>query len=414
MRRTRYACTIAAGCVLWVVVSGCVLGPTALDVSRVRYNQVIQKTTSEQLLLNLVRLQYRENPLFLGVGSVSASFRFADNAGISGTINEGPGAINPDQLGLSAGVTYEEKPTITFAPLQGREFVSQILSPLSLDAILLLAHSGWSADRALRLTVKTINGLDNASTASGPTPGHAPHYEEFARVTGLMRRLQKEGLLHIGYETHDKDLAVPIPMERVNWLDVIEASNHGYSARMSADDQSLILTESSRTLVWRIPPTAKERPEVKELVELLGLDPNQSEYEIQISVGGQPDLTVSPGQRTKINIATRSLMGTLFYLSQAVQVPDTHREKGVVTTTRTADGAVFDWTQVTGDLLRIHSQRTPPSRAAVAVFHRGYWFYIDDADLTSKSTFGFLSQLFALQAGAIESAAPVLTLPVGG
>jgi hypothetical protein len=107
-------------------------------------------------------------------------------------------------------------------------------------------------------------------------------------------------------------------------------------------------------------------------------------------------------------------MGTLFYLSHAVEIPEEHRNRGLVTTTLTAAGKTFDWATVTGDLLRIRSRRTHPAQAVVAVRHRGHWYYIDDADLTSKSTFALLGQLFALQAGEVESAAPVLTLPVGG
>ena len=107
-------------------------------------------------------------------------------------------------------------------------------------------------------------------------------------------------------------------------------------------------------------------------------------------------------------------MGTLFYLSQVVEVPAQHRKKGLVTTTSDAAGQPFDWTLVTGNLLRVRSQRGRPADAAVTVRHRGRWFYIDDTDLDSKSTFALLGQLFALQAGGVESVAPVLTLPVGG
>ncbi len=49
-----------------------------------------------------------------------------------------------------------------------------------------------------------------------------------------------------------------------------------------------------------------------------------------------------------------------------------------------------------------------------AVKYRSSWFYIDDSDLTAKSTFALLMQLFALQAGEIKSTGPILTLPVGG
>lgn len=78
------------------------------------------------------------------------------------------------------------------------------------------------------------------------------------------------------------------------------------------------------------------------------------------------------------------------------------------------DGSEFDWLDVTGELLKIQCSYLPPRQAAVAVRYRGYWFYIDDTDLHSKSTFALLRQLFSLQAGQFTGAAPVLTLPVGG
>ena len=45
--------------------------------------------------------------------------------------------------------------------------------------------------------------------------------------------------------------------------------------------------------------------------------------------------------------------------------------------------------------------------------YRDAWFYIDDSDLTSKSTFTLTGQLFELQAGDVGGVAPLLTLPIG-
>ena len=53
-----------------------------------------------------------------------------------------------------------------------------------------------------------------------------------------------------------------------------------------------------------------------------------------------------------------------------------------------------------------------PSNSYVAIYYRSNWFYIDDSDLTSKSTFSLLMQLFALQAGEVKSTVPILTLPL--
>ena len=64
--------------------------------------------------------------------------------------------------------------------------------------------------------------------------------------------------------------------------------------------------------------------------------------------------------------------------------------------------------------MRIASSSMPPDNAYAAVRYRGSWFYVNDSDLTSKSTFSLLMQSFALRAGDVKSAGPVLTLPVRG
>jgi len=73
----------------------------------------------------------------------------------------------------------------------------------------------------------------------------------------------------------------------------------------------------------------------------------------------------------------------------------------------------YELREVTGGLMQIHSSKQEPENAYVAVLYRRNRFYIDDSDLTSKSTFSLLMQLFALQAGEIKSSGPILTLPVG-
>jgi len=62
----------------------------------------------------------------------------------------------------------------------------------------------------------------------------------------------------------------------------------------------------------------------------------------------------------------------------------------------------------------VQAQEEYPQDAAVRVRYRGHWYFIDDADLESKSTFALLIQLLSLQSGATAGGAPVLTLPIGG
>ena len=62
----------------------------------------------------------------------------------------------------------------------------------------------------------------------------------------------------------------------------------------------------------------------------------------------------------------------------------------------------------------MHASHLCPEDPYVSVQYRGRWYAIYDNDLSSKTTFALLSQLFAMQSGNIRSAGPVLTLPVGG
>ncbi len=51
--------------VLPFLALGCgTLGPSAIKGERINYNSAIQRSNDEQLLLNLVRLKYRDTPSF--------------------------------------------------------------------------------------------------------------------------------------------------------------------------------------------------------------------------------------------------------------------------------------------------------------------------------------------------------------
>ena len=66
-----------------------VTGPRSIKTGRDNYNVAIQQTNNEQLLLNLVRLRYRDTPLFLEIASVTSNFSF-DVGGGSATVTVAP------------------------------------------------------------------------------------------------------------------------------------------------------------------------------------------------------------------------------------------------------------------------------------------------------------------------------------
>lgn len=416
VRRDRKGVALLIGGCAALVQCGCVMGPKYLEASRVSYNEVIQRTTSQQLLLNLVRLKYREAPVFLEVGSVSAQFVFSQSGDISGTLNENipMQPLNPDVLRIGGGITYQERPTITYTPLQGKDFVNRMMSPLPIETVLLLTRTGWRIDRVLPLTVQSMNGIDNASGASGPTPGRRPLFEEFLELAGLLQRLQSAGALELGAQTSSVPLSNPISADAVKAADLVAAAQAGYTFTATEDSKAYVLTGSESSLLWRTPAAAGLSEAIDGIQRLLGLEPGREQYAIKAGSGAVRNGSQGAHTKQSISINTRSLMGVMFYLSHAIEAPRRHIEAKLVTQTADEDGNPFDWNDVTGGLFRVHSSKWRPKGVAVRVRYREHWFYIDDADLDTKSTFALLGQLFALQAGEVASAAPVLTLPVGG
>lgn len=373
----------ALAAALLLVLSACnATGPRAVRTARTAYNQAVVDTWNEQLLLNLVRLRYRDTPFFLEVSSVSTQYSLGANASAGGRVGDGDAG---GDVGLGAG--WSESPTITYAPLAGEKFVSQLLAPISLGTLFLLPQSGWSIERVLRCCVQRLNDLPNAPSAAGPTPTLAPRFEEFHHAARLLRELQVEGGLELGVRR-------PVP--------------RGEGARSGEAEEAAEEAAPVGPYVVRF-PRREEAPGIVELRRLLGtVEAAEGSLELTFTVGALDR------ERGELAVFPRSLMGVLFYLSQAVEPPEPHLAKGWATVTRDASGGVFDWRRVTGDLLRVPSSRERPAEAFIAVPYRGAWFYIADDDLESKSTFGLLAQLFSLQAGDSRSLVPVLTLPLGG
>ena len=66
---------------LWGGVSGCALGPRAMESGRLRYNEAVKKTTEQQLLLNIVRLRYGDSPSSLSISTIADQRELNVNVG---------------------------------------------------------------------------------------------------------------------------------------------------------------------------------------------------------------------------------------------------------------------------------------------------------------------------------------------
>lgn len=349
-------------------LSGCFTnyGPGTIPPARFDYNERIAQSWNEQLLLNLVRLRYRDTPFFLEVGTVLAQYQVARHAAAAASIGVDQG--EPTALGPSLGADFTESPTITYQPLQGEEFVRRLLAPVPGETLMLLGGSGWSIERILLCCVNGLNGIPNLPAAAGPTPAVVradPRYQEAAH---LLRRLQSDGRLQ-----------------------AVRGSDGQPDGRLRV-----------------LPPETREPagPDALDSLRvLLRLDTAATSLEITTDDGAD--------RPAALRLRLRSLLGAMFFLSQAVDVPPADLEAGLVTDARMPDGTAADWQALTGRIFRIRSSEDRPARAFAAVRYRGHWFWVDDADLESKSTFGLLSNLFSLQSAQSRAAGPLLTVPAG-
>ncbi len=386
---------------------GC-LGPSAVRETRSRYNEAIQATNNEELLLNLVRLRYNEPPGFLPITGLNAQFeltagpQFADGLDRGGRTNLGTGTLG-----------FADRPTLSFAPQCPPELTKALLVNINLDTLYLFSRQGWDQDRLLRLMVRNINGVENAGNAGGPPPRCAPEYAAFRALADLVDHLQREHGLVMTTEKRQVDLPNAVPLDVVGTPDLLSIQRAGLGIRSRGEGKGYVLTQTESVRVVRLAPWAVRLPEFLEIARILHLHPGSETYDMDEAPEGQLRASESHAAGNKVTVTTRSILEVMSLLSQAVCVPENHVRAGVATVTLNPDGSCFDWDEVLGGLFHVSVSKLKPHHAWTAVHYRGYWYYIDDADIASKNTVSLFNELFRLQRIGAAEGQPVLTLPVG-
>jgi len=333
---------------------GCaVVGPQSITAGRGSYTEVINRTEDEQTLNMLVRLRYDETFGMMSVASVTANLQFsaqaATNIGIGDSDNYA-GNLVP----LSAGVAYEENPTISYVPLSGEDFTRRMLSPVSVDEWLLLGGGVRHPAKVFALAVRRVNGLRN------PLLGEESPSPAVARFIELYDQLRLAGVLDIVAGPKSKT-------EPGYFWDI-----HDYKA-MHVDS-------------------------VREFLGLIG---------IEIKPDGSPILLplreAVGSSNSAVHLQLRSAFDVLRLLGAGIEIPPAHLEAGIVEP-RTAAMR----------FITIRSAAQRPENATVRIRFRDHWFYIDATDTQSKRAFQFLQTFIGMRLadpGAAQQA-PVITIPV--
>ena len=176
---------LVAVCAL-LVLAGCSaqLGPRTIPASRFDYSEALARSWDEQLLLNLVRLRYRDTPLFLEVGSIVTHYPLGATAGHRSADQRRRGHDPGLQPGVPASPLTEE-PTVTYGPLQGADFVARLLTPVAPSNLLLPRSPAGASSGSSSCCVQPVNNC-GTPLALRAHPGLRPTYESFQHLPQLL------------------------------------------------------------------------------------------------------------------------------------------------------------------------------------------------------------------------------------
>ena len=355
-------------------LTGCgKLGPKILEEGRNDYNQAVNITDVQEFLLNVVRLRFNDRPYLLGISSITsrnelttgfdAAIRRQDRT--SSGQRRGEGNKNEFREGAVGGeLQYRERPSVFYSPLRGSDFVDQLLTPVSLNTLFLLRLSGWELDKILRVFARRVNDVPNAPTAGRSRLKGVPQYKEFLRANDALGELEARGAI------------------------LVALSN----------------VEQRGEILISVLPEARNLKAFETFTRIFQLDPTAEQYRIKIGW--------RPTNDREIVVETRPMIGAMYYVSKGIEVPLPLVNAGTVEVSLDKDYRLFDWSELHEGLVKIYSSTVEPVDAYIAVRYRGYWYFIDDKDESTKETMTMLQVVLTLKGGDQTTDDPVLTLSV--
>jgi hypothetical protein len=367
-----------------VTMSCASFGPNKLHSSHLNYNKAVQRAQMEEDLLNIVRLRYLDTPVSLSVSSISAQASFTVGSGGEFGLVEGDSSAN-----ITPGIGYTDRPTITFTPFAGKEFLDSLARPIPLEVLVNLTVSQAGYDVLLRVAVANLNGIRNRFDGASP---------DFNRLAARFRALETQDDLAAGFLDRTVILSESIPADSVDADSVLEAARDNRRFEPDHDGRYRLVGTRSVPFLWIDPGTAT----AQELLDQLRLTKHATSFEMKSA----DQIGPPAGASDFLAVRSRSLLEAAVYLSHGVDVPEAHERAGIARPEATTRPDL-------SDLFRVRVSERKPREPGIAVEYRDHWFFILDSDHSSKRTFGLLQALFLSQLTKDSAqGAPVLTLPL--
>jgi hypothetical protein len=336
------------------ILIGCSgFGHKTIPTDQFNFNNAINEASSEQLLLNMVRLRYSEQPTFLKVSSVINQYTRSANANASAGLSSGV-AGNGGSAGI--GGSWSNTPTITYLPISGKEFSQNLLTPLPPGALLYLIQSGWPIELVLKTAVWSINGVsDEVARPSSRRNAHP----ELKELIEIWQELSSKGIIGLKKNKHDNLESIELFINQ-NKMDQYEK-------------------------------------EILRFKAILNLDTSLNSYTVKYGLIQE--------DTNEIVILTGSVWEIMLNLSWYFKAPEEQVVSG-----RTIEGFHAEDSS-TIPPINIKFSKEKPEQSFIHIFHQDYWFYIDNNDRNSKRYFSFVQLILNLVENQTPNQAPTLALP---
>jgi hypothetical protein len=341
------------------VLTGCThIGPKTVVVDRFDYSTAIAESWKEQTLLNIVKLRNMDLPVFVDVASIVSGYSLQTGVNVGGTVSS-ENAYQGNFAAIGGQAVYTDRPTITYVPMTGEKFLHGLITPIDPTKIFFMLQTGYAADFILALTVESLNGVRNRSTAGGAVRDADP---EFIRALDLLREVQAAGAFGMRVEE-----------------DKVKGSAGVVFFRR--DDVTADIAEKGA-----------------EVRRLLKLAPDQQKFV----------LTYSPvrGADNELAVGSRSMLQIMNAFASYLDVPEAHLNDH--SALPAFEGAAPGSRQ---DRVRIYSGTEEPANAFAAVRYRDHWFWVDNGDWQTKRALTAVMFFFTLADTGAGEKLPLVTIP---
>ena len=288
---------------------------------------------------------------------------------------------------------YSDSPTITFVPQSDAGFYNALRMPVGIGEGLAAAfYFNILEPEYISFAIGAINGAYARAGEAGEL------YRQ--RVNALVRLAKRGAVLQQVREFNRRPVAVS--RDLVTGEDHVLAAKNGFL--FVEDENGKTLHIASPRIIPVVNVLTPKDPVVVDSLIALGVEPGRQTYPIRPPSQASP-MGLDP---YTIWMVPRSVKEMIEMASLHVDVPPQHIETGVTSAESLRIENAFDLP------IRIWYATTMPS-SIYRVQHRGYWYYIDDADTKSKQFLSLLVFAYSSRIGSrpATSPEPQLVLPIG-